>query len=711
MTQVHRVVFGVVALASVAWGQTPIVVSDLTRLKTVSSVDVAPDGSYCVYVLREIVEDDGEYTYRNHLWRAELDGDALPRALTSGNRGASSPSISPDGSMLAFVRPGIGQDASSQIWLMAMDRPGEARQLTTLEHGAFRPVWRPDGTALLVTSSIPAGDLEGSPAWDHERVERGWADATEGDDPSPDGDLDDVRRWLTSNAAEDDPVVITRLDFQGERGLRGEMRFSHLFVVDADDGSATQATDGFRDHGGAIWSPDGASVLFTRDADGTVHPDRQQVSSLWQMQADGTNETLVVGGGEIDVRGPQYGDDGVLRYVCRDADDLLFAQWEVCEVGASAPRTVDWDSPVASYWGLSDGSLVLASRWHGTFPIVLIGADGQVIPVELEDDAGVRTMDVDGGRIVAGVTSVAHPTRLILIDRDGRERVLHDPNAWVQERRLSMPTAHWIERDDGTKVQYWVMAPSGDGPHKTVLQIHGGPAAMWGPGELSMWHEFQLLCAWGYGVVFSNPRGSSGYGYDFKRANERDWGTGPAGDVLACLDDAASRYSWIDQDRLVVTGGSYAGYLTAWIVAHDHRFKAALAQRGVYDLTTFFGEGNAWRLVPWAFGTYPEGLEVGTPTESGREKAAILDEQSPFSHAHQIDTPLLILHASQDLRTGVSQSEMLYRALKVLDKPVEYVRYPGAGHDLSRTGDPAQRMDRLLRIVEWFERFVGDEAP
>lgn len=734
MIKLIEVVAGVVVCASCALGQSPIVVSDLTRLKTVSGVDVAPDGSYCVYVVREIVEQDDGYAYRNHLWRAELDGEANARALTSGERQASSPVISPDGRTLAFVR--TGEDDSSQVWLMPMDAPGEARQLTTLEHGAGRPVWRPDGNALLVSSSIPAaGEIEGVPTWSDERVERSWGDARseEGTDLSPDGDLAEVRQWLAANADEDDPFVITRLSFQGEQGLRGEMRFAHLFVVDVEDGEATQITDGFESHSGAIWSPDGAFVYFTSDADQRLHPDRSLTQTLRRIDADGSNRQHVAGHAAIDVRGPEFGKDGVLRVACRDADDPLYAQWEVCDVVGSelTMRTDGWDAPVSSYWGMSDGSLIITSPWQGTFPIMVIGEDDQVMPVALDGNAGVRSMDVDGGRIVAAVTTVKRPTRVVMIDDDGQERVLHDPNAWVGERRLSMPEAHWIEREDGTRVQYWVMAPTagregggerapsfvdddtagaGARKRKTVLEIHGGPAAMWGPGELSMWHEFQLLCAHGYGLVYSNPRGSGGYGYDFKRANERDWGVGPAGDVLACLDDAVRRYDWIDEDRLVVTGGSYAGYLTAWIVAHDHRFKAALAQRGVYDLTTFFGEGNAWRLVAWAFGTYPAGLEPGTRAESGSQKAAILDEQSPFSHAHAIQTPLLIMHASQDLRTGVSQSEMLYRALKVMNKPVEYIRYPGAGHDLSRTGDPDQRMDRLARIVEWFERFVGDHA-
>jgi dipeptidyl aminopeptidase/acylaminoacyl peptidase len=340
------------------------------------------------------------------------------------------------------------------------------------------------------------------------------------------------------------------------------------------------------------------------------------------------------------------------------------------------------------------------SPWRGTFVLRRADGTGGVRAIRLVDDAGVGPMDAGAGRIVCEATSVAHPSRLVMIDRDGSERVLHDPNPWVAERELSLPAEHWLEREDGTRVQYWVMPPSvvGEEPRKTVLAIHGGPHAMWGPGEATMWHEFQVLCARGYGIVYANPRGSGGYGYDFKRANERDWGEGPSGDVLACLDDAVSRYDWIDEDRLVVTGGSYAGYLTAWVVAHDHRFKAALAQRGVYDLETFFGEGNAWMLVPWAMGGYPWEPEA----------MAVLDRESPFTYVDQITTPLLIMHASNDLRTGVSQSEMLYRALKVLGREVEYVRYPGAGHDLSRTGDPGQRMDRLCRIVEWFERFVGD---
>jgi dipeptidyl aminopeptidase/acylaminoacyl peptidase len=215
-----------------------------------------------------------------------------------------------------------------------------------------------------------------------------------------------------------------------------------------------------------------------------------------------------------------------------------------------------------------------------------------------------------------------------------------------------------------------------------------------------MWHEFQLLCSWGYGVVYCNPRGSGGYGYEFQRKNFQDWGEGPGGDVLAAVDQAVLN-DWVDRDKLVITGGSYAGYLTAWVIAHDNRFKAAVAQRGVYDFATFYGEGNAWRLVAWAMG--------GTPLDARVQQ--VMDRNNVMTHANRIRTPLMITHGSSDLRTGVSQSEMLYRALKDFGRPVEYVRYPDAGHDLSRTGDPLQRMDRLDRIIEFFERYVDNPRP
>jgi len=196
-------------------------------------------------------------------------------------------------------------------------------------------------------------------------------------------------------------------------------------------------------------------------------------------------------------------------------------------------------------------------------------------------------------------------------------------------------------------------------------------------------------------VVYANPRGSGGYGLDFVKGNYQDWGAGPSEDVLAALDGALAE-GWGDSRRTVVTGGSYAGYLTGWLLGHTKRFAAGSSQRGVYDLVTFFGEGNAWRLVPIYFGGYPWEENI----------KPILVRESPFTYVSQITTPYLILHGETDLRTGIVQGEMMYKALKVLNSPVEYVQHPGATHELTRSGNVRQRMDQMLRIYEFFERFI-----
>jgi dipeptidyl aminopeptidase/acylaminoacyl peptidase len=396
---------------------------------------------------------------------------------------------------------------------------------------------------------------------------------------------------------------------------------------------------------------------------------------------------------------------------------------------------------------------------------------------------GVRAFDVGrGGSLFYVVTRPQNPFELYTSsggDRGGgrgarpdtgsgsglaRTRRLTAHNAdWLAGRVLSTPQPFTVQ-SDSLEIDGWTMRPTTDRhgtPAPLLVQVHGGPMAMWGPGEATMWHEFQYFAARGYALVYSNPRGSGGYGQAFKRANYRDWARGPTRDVLAAADYAAA-LDWTDPERQILTGGSYAGYLTAWIVSQTDRFRAAAAQRGVYDLATFLGEGNAWRLVPYHFGGFPwesadeeetpngnapviaeGGLEGSGPAEaaSGTGLAApdttapdtlasdttaapppdstassnpprfaspreALIRNSPITYVDQIRTPLLIMHADEDLRTGVSQSEMLYKSLKILERPVEYARYPEAGHDLSRTGAPAQRLDRILRIWEFFERYL-----
>ena len=704
----------------------PITTTDVLQLKTISSVDIAPDSSFAVFGLRSIVKKDkGDgYTYSNHLWRISLtQKNAQPVALTSGKRGGRSPEISPDGTMLAFVRTGEGDKPKSQVWIMSLDGPGEARQLTTLEHGASSPHWFPDGKSLLVSSSIPFDKLEGIPPWDNERPHREWKDqaADENDTQAkmsngkPDGSRKAIRRWLAHNASKQNPAVIYSPNFLAEHDLQPPDRSTNYYVVNVTTGDDHAITQSFYGYGGAQISPDGKWIACVSAPHLKTHPDREFRSSIFIMDTDGSDERAVLGDPQWAYGSPRFSPDGNSLYFTRTQMQNRWGQQnQLMRTHLSPDGSISDHERLAENWQsgiqsltVNDRSIVFRSPWHGGNALVRTSdsaSAGRSLKQLIKSPEGTYAFDATDNIAVAAVTSVANPVRLIAINsKSGKQRILYDPNAqWLHNKDISLPTKQQITRDDGTTVEYWVMEPTNRArgeKYPTVLEIHGGPSAMWGPGELSMWHEFQLLCAWGYGIVYSNPRGSGGYGYEFQSANYQDWGFGPMGDVLACLDEATASNDWMDTDRLFVTGGSYAGYLTAFIVGNDHRFKAAVAQRGVYDLETFFGEGNAWPLVPWAFGGYP--WEPGV--------MRILDRESPFTYVSNITTPLLIMHSSQDLRTGVSQSEMMYRALKQLNREVEYVRYPNAGHDLSRAGDPTQRMDRLLRIVEFFERYAKND--
>jgi dipeptidyl aminopeptidase/acylaminoacyl peptidase len=727
-----------VAAARSAHAGEPIVATDLLKIRSVASIDVALDGTKAVLAVRSIGEVGGaeaaepgadgapvEPIARNqsHLYLLDLvDADAAPRRLTHGDRVDRSPRFSPDGRRIAFVRGrsdeeeggGPSSGAPPQVWILPVDG-GEAWRATGLPLGASAPAWSPDGTRLLVTSTVPADELDAPPAWSSERPGRTWRDAEPGAavTPRPDGTREEIRAWLAGNAAGRDPVVITRLAFQDEQALRGPLEFRHLFLVDPDrpEADAIRVTSGARDHNDGVFMPDGRSILFTARPI-TVHPDRTLVRSIWRLSLEGGAPEALVAPEGWTLRAPRPRRDGTaIAFLGERTDEPAYRlqRLGVASLAPDGPPVVTWltdadtfDAPAWSYaWMSSRSTIVLTSEMHGGFPLMSIDR-GLIEPAPLVDEAdglpvGVQAFGVGAGAIVYAMTSAANPCVVRVRDARG-DRLAFDLNEWTREKDLSRPEPGRISRPDGTQVEFWVMKPTrldSSATYPLALEIHGGPSAMWGPGEFTMWLEFQLLCSWGYGVVYSNPRGSGGYGYDFQRANFQNWGDGPAGDVLAVVDQVLLE-EWVDRERLVMTGGSYGGYLTAWIVAHDHRFKAAVAQRGVYDLATFFGEGNAWRLVEWAMGGFPWDPRVGR----------VLQRESPFSAVNRIRTPLLILHASRDLRTCVSQSEMLYRALKELGRPWEYVRYPGVGHELSRSGDPHQRLDRLNRILEFFERHI-----
>lgn len=698
---------------SVVLGQErrPITANDLYRLQAASEVALAPDERRIAFVVTQI--DSAANAYSSHIWIATVDGREV-RQYTQGAARDRSPVWSPDGTKIAFVSDRSGND--SQIYVLPVDG-GEAWQLTEMESGASDPAWAPDGASLLFTSSLTTDELEGE-GEEVEPVRTAGADGEAGDGQGSDGNvqadtamfgsLTAIRNWLARNAREEEPAVITRLNFLGERALDPIESWSHIFQIHLEDKEPVRLTEGTFDYGSPTFSKDGTRIAVTARITDGMHPDFSAKADLYIMDSDG-GELLKIEIPSYHVQSATWSPEGdAIAFTARDTAELTAANTELGIVeltAAGGGGEIRWlarslDRSVRAYRWAPDGrSIYFTAGVHGTVAIYRVSAQNGETRQIVSGERGVLSFDLGKRKLAFAITEPGNPSEVYSAnsDGDGERRLTRLNSEWLSSVQIQPHHGFWYRSSDGRRVQAWTIEPVGYQKEKRyplAVEIHGGPHAMWGPGETTMWLEFQLLAANGYTVLYANPRGSDGYGLDFKLSIQRDWGDGPMGDVLTAVDTIVARGA-VDPDRMVVAGGSYAGYLTVYLVGHDHRFKAAVAQRGVYDLAVFFGEGNAWRLVPYEFNTYPW------------EDPEILRQQSPITYADRITTPLLIMHSSRDLRTGVSQSEMLYRTLKVLRRDVEYVRYPREGHNLSRTGEPLLRIDRLLRIIEFFDRYVG----
>jgi len=693
-------------------GSQPVTVTDLTKIVQLGTASFSHNGKWVVFVSKSILPDEdkkNEYIYRTQIWLVPADGSEPPRALTSGTVNSSQPVWSANDEQIAFVR---SVKDKSQIFLLSLNG-GEAVPITSDKYGASSPQFSPDGSKILYSVSLSYTELlkdsilnsgHSVPNWPMEKPGFKTNLPQSKAKQNANGSLDEIRAYLTQNAADNKVKVFNKLSFEGEANTEPEFDFNHYYITDTKPGSkAIPLTYGFHSYSGAVFTPDSKTIILSADADSLVNPDRAHETIIYSMPATGGALTpLIKEAGMSLSNGPVSPDGRYLVYQMNkdltiDIPHLLIYDLKDPEKKIRIPvdRVV-----TGTVWSADSKYLYFTAQSNGGVPVYKANIANPA-PVMLSTfDEGLGSLGVSKKQLVYVKTEVADPFELYVSDLDRKaEKRLTSFNAdWIKDKKLSFPEKKYYTNSKGLKVEYWVMKPTNFDPNKkypVMLQIHGGPTAMWGPGESTMWHEFQYFCAKGYGVVYSNPRGSGGYGIDFTKANYQDWGDGPTEDVLAALDGALAE-GWGDSKQTVATGGSYAGYLTGWLAGHTKRFAAISSQRGVYDLTTFFGEANAWVLVPIYFGGYPWDENI----------KPVLAKESPFTYVNNITTPYLIIHGETDLRTGIVQGEMMYKALKVLNRPVEYVQHPGGTHELVRSGNVRQRIDQMLRIYEFFERYI-----
>jgi dipeptidyl aminopeptidase/acylaminoacyl peptidase len=696
---------------------------DLYEFRIPTEPRLSPDGGRVVFTLQAVAPiKDG---YRRALWTVPTDGSQPARRLTIGVKQDGSPRFSPDGRTLAFLSdrrlaveelPGAPDDREdgAQVHLLPLDGPGEARRLTDLPRGVDGFAWSPDGRRLAILSASRGATRE-----DDARRRGRRADKPAPDAPPP-SDYHYIDRlgamangvgfvygqvaklWVAdvetgeAHLLADLPTGISeiawspdgsRIAFAANLARDRDLGWrSDIHVVDVESGRRTRITAGRGYFGAPAWLPHGRAlaVLGHRyPAGGGSRAD------VWLFAADGS-EASQDGGRNLSGRHDLMPGSGM-------NSDLTVAEPPHLAVAADG-RSILFSAPIEGAYELwriavADGAVerltegqhylsgwdAVPGRTAGSVRVAVIRSS----PTELPD---VHLVEVPARRVARPL----EPRRLTELNREALAGIA-----------LVEPRTRWTTVD-GRRVQGWHVPaadPAQPGrraprPAPLVLEIHGGPHSLygWSPS----W-EFQCLAGSGIGVWYPNPRGSEGYGQAFNAANHRDWGSGPTRDVLSGVDAlVADRLA--DPDRLGVTGGSYGGYLTSWIVGHDLRFKAAISCRSVNDLTSQMMTGD---IAGPQFGR----LEFGA---APWEDPVLYREQSPLTHARQIRTPLLIQHAENDLRTPIGQGEELFTILRSLRRPVRMMRVPGETHELTRSGTPFRRVENLAQVNAWFRHFLID---
>jgi dipeptidyl aminopeptidase/acylaminoacyl peptidase len=678
--------------------RTPFTVDDLYQLGWIESPRFSPDGRYVAFV--RVTVDRAGNRYRRAIWLAPTDGGS-PRRLTAGAKSDTAPRWSPDGQRIAFASNRDGD--KPQLYLIDIGG-GEARRLTHMRNGASEPAWSADGRRIAFLAPIS-------------EAERAREDSGE-QEPEPSEEWEQKQaeaRHAHEEQRRIDPRVHTRLPYRSGTVFFDDRR-NHVYVIDVPDEDEDQPapqprrlTDSDLHYGAPAWMPDGSAILTTATRD----PEADSLFAYYDILRVPVPDAGRVEPQRLTKIGFSYYDphpspDGTLIALRRLPDDRPFAAGARIAVlpasgGDLRDLTADTDLDIEQYRWQPDGQGILfTAGWHGEQPVYQVALDRE--PRTESREPGVPAhgriiseFDVGPDGSVAFVAGAPdNPCDLYLRRPGGGEERLTAINARLLSQRLIAPVEEIVyDAPDGRQVQGWLLRPPGDPmgrPYPLAVHIHGGPHVMWGPSVRSMWHEWQVAAARGYVVFFCNPRGSEGYGEGWRDAIHASWGVTDAPDFHAGIDAVIAR-GGVDPQRIAVTGGSYGGYMTAWLIAHSDRFACAVAVRGVYNLLTEHGTSDAHELIEFEFDGYPWDMH---------EK---LWQHSPLAHAHKITTPLRILHSELDYRVPISEAEQLFSILRRRKQVVEFVRYPREGHELTRSGEPRHRADHMERTLEWFDRY------
>ena len=659
----------------------------LPLLNSVSAPAAHPDGTRAVVsVTRPDFDADA---YVGQLWSVPFDPAIPPRRITRGFRDTA-PAFSPDGSALAFLR--ATPDGKPQLYVVEADG-GEPQAMTEQKLGVSEFSWAPDSRRIVFSSRVP------------EEGRYGTVDGVGADSEDPRLITDNQYRLNGLGYTADKPAQLFVVDVP-ERGAEPPVvpvgRAAKARGAEAAGlvPAAVQLTFGEADHTSPSFSRDGGSVYF--------------VASLHEGHdadiASGTHSVPATGGEATALR-PDAAPQSV-QEVCESANGewLFFTAQDLGEDGLDfvARNTALYAMPVGGGTAtrLSDvesqdiGGRLEAFGQDGVLAVNTSRGSVQLIQWTADGESEIL---VKGPRVVIGASAAGDLVSVTYGDASsngklgvlekGELRVLTDfTKALRDEATILEPHEFTATGAHGYPVHGWAVLPEGPGPHPVLLTIHGGPFAQY---TAAFFDEAQVYAEAGYAVLMCNPRGSAGYGQAHGGAIKEKMGTVDMADVLTFLEGALEAFPAMDRESIGIMGGSYGGYLTAWVIGHDHRFKAAIVERGFLDPVSFAGSSD----IGWFFGGQYTG---GSPEQ--------MAAQSPMAVVAAVRTPTLVIHSENDLRCPVEQGQRYFAALKAQGVEAALLLFPGEDHELSRSGTPHHRRQRFDQILAWWAKHLPSAA-
>lgn len=662
----------------------PITAEDLYAIQLITECEISPDGQQIVYVLQE-VDRETEKKY-SHLWSVPALG-GKPNQLTVGKQLDFSPKWSPDGQWVAFIS-NRNDPKQPQLFILPV-AGGEARPVTDIKGDLGQFNWSPDSQKIVFQFR----------AYDPEDVEMAKDEKKK--------ELGRVSRRVTNR-------VFFKLDGYG---YLPTARY-HLWTVDIVTCEAKQLTDSeLYDENAPVWSPDGKAIAFlsNRTEQPDLNPDRDDLylydlekEDFQQIEApigpkgslsfspDGSKIAYL--GYEGTKNGYKNAELWIVELNSPHSARSLTTKLDI-NVGGGVINDVGGVATVPPVWSKDGQKLYFQVGRHGRTSLHSVGLDGEMFDTLIEFDGAVINFSLDATQDKLAFTqgTMTDPCQVAVMDMaSGDIQILTEVNqALFDQLDLGSFEEVWFKGAGENHLQGWILKPPHFDParqYPSILEIHGGPQAQYG---FFFMHEFFYLAAQGYVVYFCNPRGGQGYGEAHTKAiYYGKWGTVDYDDLMVWAD-YVEKLPYIDPQNMGVTGGSYGGYMTAWIIGHTERFKAAAAQRSVSNLVSMWGSSD----FNWTFQTIFD-------DKAPYENLDVLWQCSPMKHLGAAKTPTLIIHSLQDLRCPIEQSEQLYVGLKNLGVDTEFLMFPDSPHGVSRTGRTDRKIVRLEGILDWFERYL-----